>query len=139
LATGAVAVVLGGLLGGVFVWLGARLQGVDPGIGTMLRAGLNIVPTALLVLGIGAVVRAVAPRFAAAAIYGVVVWSFVIDLFASLVSGTRWLDHLSLFHYMALAPAQPTDPTTIVVTLVLAAALLSSATLLFTRRDIQAG
>jgi ABC-2 type transport system permease protein len=139
LVTGAAAVLIAGMLGGAFIWVGARLQGVDPGFGTVMRAGLNVVPTALLVLGIGAVVRTVAPRFATAAIYGVVVWSFVIDLFASLVHGTRWLDHLSLFHYMALAPAQPTDATTIVLTLGLAAALLAGAALLFTRRDVQTG
>ncbi len=89
---------------------------------SMLGAGLNVVPTALVALGIGAVVLAVAPRAAATAVYAVVVWSLVVDLSASMVDGPRWLEHLSLFHYMALAPAQDIDPTTVAITLAVGSA-----------------
>jgi ABC-2 type transport system permease protein len=54
-------------------------------LGTTVGAGLNVVPTALLVLGIGAVVLALAPRAATAAVYAVVIWSLVIYLFGSIV------------------------------------------------------
>ena len=134
---GASAVVLAGVLAGATTWLGAKSQGVDPGFGTMLRAGANVIPTALLVLGIGAVVCAVAPRAATAAVYGAVAFSFVIDLVSSLVDQTRWMERLSLFHYMALAPAQSTDTTTVAVTVTLAVVLVASATFVFTRRNVQ--
>lgn len=139
LTVAAAVVVAAGAVSGLFAWLGARLQGVDPGLGRMLGAGLNVVPTALLVLGIGAVVRAVAPRAATTAVYGVVAASFVIDLVASLVEGLRWAEHLSVFHYMALAPAEAADPAAVVVTLGLAALLLVAAMLFFSRRDLQTG
>ena len=105
----------------------------------MLGAGLNVVPTALLVLGIGAVTLAVAPRAATRVVYGVVIWSLIIDLAASMISGLDWLDRLSLFHYMALAPADDVDPATVAVTLVLAAALCISSVVLFARRDVSTG
>jgi putative exporter of polyketide antibiotics len=105
----------------------------------MVEAGLNVVPTALLVLGIGAVVLAVAPRAATRTVYGVVIWSLIVDLLSSLVSGLGWLDHLSLFHYMALAPAENPDIVTVLTTLAVAAVLGIVATILFERRDVETG
>jgi len=61
---GSVAVLAAGVIAGLFAWLGAKLQGVDPGFARMLGAGTNLVPTALVVFGIGAVVRSIAPRLA---------------------------------------------------------------------------
>jgi ABC-2 type transport system permease protein len=139
MAIATVAVVAAGVIAGISTWLGARLQGIDPGFGTMLRAGWNVVPTALLVLGLGAVVRALAPRVATGAVYGIVASSFIIDFVASLVDRLRWAEHVSLFHYMALAPAESTDTPTVIASLVMAAVLVIVATVLFTRRDLQTG
>jgi ABC-2 type transport system permease protein len=139
LALAAVAIAAAGLLGGLAAWLGARSQGVDAGLSSMIGAGLNVVPTALVVLGIGAVVLAVAPRIAGTAMYVVVIWSLLVDLLASMVSSLEWLEKASLFNYMALAPAEDVSPTTVAATLALAAALCALATALFTRRDVQLG
>jgi ABC-2 type transport system permease protein len=136
LALGVAAVVVCGFLAGLGAWLGATSQGVDLGLATMLGAGLNVVPVALVALGVGAVVLAVAPRAAAATVYAVIVWSLVIDLSASIVASLRWLDHLSLFHYIALAPAQDPDLLTLTITTVSALALGAIATVLFDRRDL---
>jgi hypothetical protein len=43
-----------------------------------------------------------------------------------------------VFHYMALAPSQAIDATTVVVTLVIAAAMCALAIAGFARRDIGA-
>jgi ABC-2 type transport system permease protein len=139
LAISAAAVVIAGVIAGLFTWFGSRVQGVDPGFSTTLRAGLNVVPTALLVLGIGAVVRALRPRAAAASMYAVVAWSFIADLLASLVDSTSWLEHLSVFHYMALAPAASIDASTVALTLLLAGVLLASSVVVFAHRDIETG
>jgi ABC-2 type transport system permease protein len=136
MAIAAVAVAVAGVVAGLSTWAGARLQGVDTGLGLTLQAGANVVPTALLVLGIGAVVRTVAPRQASAAVYGVVAWSFIADLVASLVDATRWMEHLSVFHYMALVPADAADPVSVIAMLFVAVALLAVATVLFARRDV---
>jgi ABC-2 type transport system permease protein len=137
LLVSATAVAVGGLLGGLTAGLGAKTQGIDFGFARMLGAGLNVVPTALVALGVGALALAIAPRHAASAVYAVVLWSLIVDLLSSMVSGLSGLDRVSLFHYMALAPAQAIDTVTVLVTLAVAVALCGSAAVLFGRRDLQ--
>ena len=139
LALAALAVVVAALAAGLGVWAGAETQGVPIGLDTMIGAALNVVPTALLVLGIGAVVLALAPRLASPAVYAVVIWSVLVDLLGSMISGLGGLGHLSLFDSMALAPAEDPNATTIVVTVLAAVALCVVATLLFDRRDVETG
>jgi putative exporter of polyketide antibiotics len=78
------------------------------------------------------------PRVATVVVYGVVVTSLTVDLVSSLVDGLHWLGKASVFHYMALAPSQAIDATTVVVTLVIAAAMCALAIAGFARRDIGA-
>ena len=139
LALSAGAIVSASVLAGFAGWASARSQGVDVALGPLMGAGLNMVPTALVTLGIGAVMLSVAPRAAAGTIYGVVIWSMMAYLLSSLVAGLGWIDRVSLFHYMALAPAETPDSVTVVVTLGLAAVLCTTAVVRFTRRDVRAG
>jgi putative exporter of polyketide antibiotics len=83
------------------------------------------------------VVLSVAPRVASATIYAVIVGSLVIDLFGSLVASLHWLRYVSLFHYMALAPAQAASPLTLAVSTALGVFLGAVATAMFRRRDLQ--
>jgi ABC-2 type transport system permease protein len=103
----------------------------------MLGAGLNVVPTALVVLGIGTLVLSVSSRRAALSVYAVVIWSLVVDLAASLVSSLQWLERLTLFHYVALVPARNSDPWNLVITSAIAVALCAAETAIFQRRDLQ--
>jgi ABC-2 type transport system permease protein len=137
IAVVAVTLVATGLLTGVAAWLGAKTQGVDAGLPRLAGAGLNLVPTALLVLGMGTIALALAPRAAVRVVYGIVIGSLLIDLVSSLTSGAVWLGHLSVFHYMALAPAESVDAVNVVVTLAVAASLCAGALLLFARRDLR--
>src|SRR5262249_15003320 len=98
-----------------------------------------VIPTALLVLGFGAVVLAMWPGAAGRAVYVVVVWSAIVDFVAALVSGAHWISRLSVFDYAALAPAQAVDPRTVMITLAVAAALVGVAVGLFVRRDVNTG
>jgi hypothetical protein len=61
----------------------------------------------------------------------------VINLISSRVGQARWTEHLSVFRYMARAPAEPTDTTTVAATLGVAITLAAAATLVFTQRDVQ--
>lgn len=136
LALAAVGVGAAGVLAGVGAWLGAMTQGVDAGLARTVGAGLNVIPTALLILSVGAVALALTPAIATRVVYAVVIGSLLIDLLGSMVSAIGWLERLSLFHYMALAPAQDTDPATVVVTLAAAVGLSAVATVAFARRDV---
>ncbi|MGZ4714559.1 MAG: hypothetical protein ACXVK4_16610 [Acidimicrobiia bacterium] len=136
LALTAAAVLVAGLLAGLAAWAGAASQGVDVGAFRIVGAGLNVVPTALLAMGLGAVVLAFAPRFGAAAVYGVVTWSLLVDLVGSVVPELAWSRRISIFHTMALAPARDPELTTLLVTTAIALALGVVATLVFERRDL---
>jgi ABC-2 type transport system permease protein len=137
LAAGAVAVA--GLLAGLAAWAGAASQGLHFSVASLVGTGLNTVPTALLALGIGAVVFAFAPRFAGPTVYVVVAWSLVVDILASMVTSLHWLDRLGLFHYLALAPAESVDATTVVALCAVALALAVVAVEVFARRDVSSG
>jgi len=137
LALSGAAIAAAGLLAGLGAWLGAATQGVDLRFMSVVGAGLNVIPTALVTLGVGAVLLSVTPRRAASSVYGVVLWSLFVDLVGSFVGGVSWLDRLSLFHYMALAPAEHADPRTLAMTVVVAAMLCVTATIRFGHRDVQ--
>lgn len=139
LAMAAAGIVVAGLLAGIGAWAGAATQGVGLGFAKLVGAGLNVVPTALVVLGIGAVVLALAPRAAAATVYAIVIGSLLVDLVASMVDGLSWAAQASIFHSMALAPASSPDPVTLAVTTALGVGLCAAATALFVRRDIALG
>jgi ABC-2 type transport system permease protein len=139
LAIAGVAIFLAGLLTGLGAWLGAQSQGLDLGLSTLLGAGLNVVPTALLALGLGALAFAVVPRAGAVAVYAVVAWSLIVDILASQVSGLAWIRKSSLFHSMALAPAQRVEPVSVVTRLALALALGGAAVAVFRRGDLAPG
>lgn len=130
-------IVVAALLAGVGAWIGAVTQGVHIGVATMVGASFNVVPTAFVTLGIGAVVLSVAPRQAAKVVYGVVIWSLLIDLFSSLISTLKPFVRLSLFHYMAAAPAEHPHARTLGLTLGLGLALCAGAALLFERRGVR--
>jgi ABC-2 type transport system permease protein len=136
LVLGTVSVVGIALLGGVTTWAGARSQGVRLGIGHLAVAGVNIIPAALVALGTGALLLAIAPRLAANAVYVLVAWSFVIDLMASLITAIRPMAKASIFHYVRLAPALDPDWTALAVLTALAVALAVAGVVLLERRDL---
>jgi ABC-2 type transport system permease protein len=134
----AAAAVLGaGFVAGLAVWAGAASQHLGVGLGTVLGAGLNVVPTALVVLGFGAVALAVRPGAAVPVVHGVVIGSLLLDLVASLAPSLDGLSRASLFHYMALAPAVDPTARTHLVTLGAAVVLATLAVVLYDRRDLR--
>jgi ABC-2 type transport system permease protein len=136
LIVAAVLVVLAALVVGIAAWVGASSQHAGIGLGSMVQAGLNVAPPALFVLGLGGLVFGLWPRASIAVVYGVVVWSFVAEVFASLTTSTGWLRDTSPLAHMAPAPAASPDWTAAawLVGLGLAAALVGLAA--FRRRDL---
>ena len=80
LGVAATAVVLAGVLGGISAWLGVASQHVTIRFDNLLGAGLNTVAAGLCLLGLGALAWSVTPRLASAAVYGVLAWSFLVEL-----------------------------------------------------------
>ena len=103
------ALVAGGLIAGIFAWLGAASQHSGVGFTSVLEAGLNVVPPALCILGIGALVFGLAPRATTIATYGLLVWSFLVELVGGVVGLNHFVLDTSVFHQMAAAPAVAPD------------------------------
>jgi ABC-2 type transport system permease protein len=137
LATGGAAAVA--LAAGVLAWAGAATQGADVSLSSMLGAGANCLPAALLFLGLGALAFAAAPRASSAIAYGLVGAAFVWELFGSLLDVPAWLLALSPFHDIGLVPGQAFDSTGAAVMLGIAALASVAAVLGFERRDLVEG
>ena len=132
-AGGAAAVALAA---GVLAWAGAAAQGADVALPTMIGAGANCLPVALLFLGLGALAYALVPRFGTGIGYGLVAAAFVWELLGSLLGTPEWLLAISPFHDVGLVPGQPFEAAAAAIMLAIAACAAISAVLVFERRDL---
>jgi len=133
----AAALIAAGVLTGLLTWLGAVSTGADLRLATVLAAGINLIPAGIFVLGIGTLLHGLAPRFAAVIAYGLVVWSFLVEIVGASLGASHWLLDTSLLHHLARAPAAPVrwDSAAILVAIGLAAA--ATGAIAFTRRDLK--
>jgi ABC-2 type transport system permease protein len=136
-AVSAAALAAAGVVAGLSIWVSAASIGADVSLWSLLAAGLNVVPAGIFVLGIGTLAHALAPRFASAVAYGLVAWSFLLEIVGAGLGLNRWVLDLSILHHIARAPAA--DPrwgsAAILVALGLAAAAAGAAA--FARRDLK--
>lgn len=130
-------IVLAGVAAGVCTWIGAASQHTGLSLATLFEAGVNAAVPAVCVLGAGALLLGLRPRLSVAAVYGLVAWSFIVDLLSALLTHADWLKDSSLFTHIALAPAARPDWGTdgILVLLGLAAAVIGL--IAFQRRDLE--
>jgi len=135
-AVAAALVVGGGVLTGLLTWLGASGVGADVRLATLLAAGVNAIPAGVFVLGIGTLAHGLAPRLAAPVAYGLVAWSFLVEVVGAALGASRWLLDTSLLHHLARAPAAPVrwDSAAVLAAVGLAAAAVGA--LRFARRDL---
>lgn len=102
----AIAVLLiSGMIAGVFAWLGAISQGAPVSFRTLVVAGLNLVPPALAILGVGVLMLGVRPRMASIVVYAVLAWSLLLVIAGSIGTISHWILDTSVLHQMASAPA----------------------------------
>ncbi len=136
LMVGGMAVLTAGLLGGIFAWLGAAAQHTGLRFSALVSAGLNTVPAGVCLLGIGAMAWALAPRQTSAVVYGVVAWSFLVELLAGIVGSNHWLLDTSIFHQLAPAPAESPDwvSGTVMIGIGIVLGVIGAAW--FSRRDL---
>lgn len=136
-AVSAAHVVAFGVAAGLSTWIGAAATGAGLSFGTVLAAGINVIPAAMFVLGIGTLAHGIAPRLAGPIAYGLVAWSFLVEIIGASIGASRWLLDLSILHHIARAPATPMrwDSAAILVAVGLAAAAVGA--LAFARRDLK--
>ncbi len=129
--------VLSGVGAGVFAWLGAASQHSSVGFTTLLGAGVNLVPPAIAILGIGVLAFGIRPRTTSVVVYGLLGWSFLVVIVGGIGAANHWVLDTSVFHHMASAPAVSPDweANGIMTGIGVASALVGG--LAFWRRDLQ--
>ena len=132
-----VLVLMAGVVAGSLTWLGSANQHTGVGPLKLVEAGVNSVPPAVFVLGAGALVFGLRPQLTAVAVYGIVAWSFLIQLVSALVKNADWLRDSSLFTHMALAPAVNPDWESNAIMVLIGLAAAAVGILAFQRRDIE--
>ncbi len=136
LGVGAAVVVVVGVVAGLASWAGAASQHSGVGFGDLVKAGINITPPGLFVLGVGGLLFGIAPRRAPAIAYAVVTWSFVVQLVAAVITTNRVLLGSSVFHHIAPAPAaDPNWPSALALAGIGVVAAFVGV-MVFRRRDV---
>lgn len=113
LGFGAVLVIAAGLAAGIGGWMGVASRSGDIGFGTMLQAGLNVAAPALFVLGVGTLLYGLAPRLSVPILYGLVLWSFLIEIVGSSITSNHWLLDTAVLSHLGPVPATTLDWTSI--------------------------
>ncbi|MDE3077269.1 MAG: hypothetical protein KGJ86_17780, partial [Chloroflexota bacterium] len=130
-------VVAAGVASGFFTWLGAASQHSGVALSKLLEAGLNTLAPAVFVLGAGVLAFGWRPRLCAVVAYGIVGYSFLMELLGSLTRGNDWLRDSSLFSHIALAPAAHPDWAAGAIIVGLGAAAAAAGAAAFRRRDLE--
>ena len=135
LAASTALIIIAGLAAGLSGWAGIAGQHTGLGFAELAKAGLNIIPPALFVLGVGSFAYGIWPRLAAPAAYGLVAWSFLIELLATVITN-RWLLDTSVLHHIQPVPAARPDWTSAAWLTGLGTLAALAGTGLFSRRDL---
>jgi ABC-2 type transport system permease protein len=130
-------VAVAGIVGGIGAWVGAASQHGDIRLGSLLAAGLNIIPPGLFLLGAGALAIGAWPRRTSALVYGYLTWSFLLELAGSVTPTNHWLMDTSVFFHMIPAPAANPDWTSAAILTTLGATAAVLGGLLLHRRDLK--
>jgi ABC-2 type transport system permease protein len=136
LGLSALLLLVAGLLGGVGAWVGAASQHSGLQIGSLLVAGLNVVPPSLMLLGLGALVLGAWPRRTSGIVYGYLVWSFLVEFIGGVIHTSHWLLDTSVFFHIVPAPATSPDWTSAAIVSGLGVVGAVVGTILLERRDL---
>jgi ABC-2 type transport system permease protein len=133
-----VVLLAGGVVAGAFGWAGAASQRAGVSFGALTAAGLNLVPPAITIAGIGALAFGIRPRLTSAAVYSVLAWSLLVLIIGGIGSTSHWVLDTSVFHQMGSAPS--TSPHWAADGVMVAIGVMTALVggIAFNRRDLQA-
>jgi ABC-2 type transport system permease protein len=126
-----------GVLSGLVTWVGAASQHAGVPLSKLLEAGVNAAVPGVFVLGAGVLMLGLYPRFASILSYGIVAYSFLVNLVGTVVKGNDWIRDSSLFTHIALAPATKPDWFQATVLALIGLGMAALGAVLFHRRDIE--
>ena len=136
LTCAAILLLVEGAVAGAMAWVGAATQRTGVSLGLLLQAGVNIVPAAVFVLGVGALAYGVVPRWASPITFGLVTWSILLEVVASTIRINRWVIDTSVFHHVAPVPAANPNWVSAGALMLLGVAAAAGGAEALRRRDI---
>ena len=123
-----VFLLVSGVVAALFTWLGTA---------SLLGAGVNLVPPAIVVAGFGVLAFGIRPRLTSIAVYGLLGWSLLIVIVGGIGAINHWVLDTSVFHHMASAPAVPPNWEANGSMTVVGVACALIGGFAFNRRDVQ--
>jgi len=137
LLVAAVVLLASGVVAGIFAWLGAATQNTSLGFATMLDAGVNVVPPAITILGVGVLTFGFLPRVTSIVVYALLGWSLLVVIIGGIGAINHWILDTSVFHQMASAPAVSPrwEANCVMAAIGVASAVVGGSA--FRRRDLQ--
>ncbi len=94
-----------GFLASCGAWLGSASQHSGIAFDKVLLAGINATVPALTVAGIGILTVGFLPRLTSVVTYGVIAWSFLVQMVGPVGNANHWILDTSILHHLALVPA----------------------------------
>jgi len=137
LAASAVALVAVALVAVVAAWSGTAAVGVAIAPTDALAASVNVLPVALLTLGVGTLVLGVAPRLTAALTYGLVLAAYLVDFVGGMLDLPEAALEASPFGQIAAVPAAPLEGGPLTAMLLAGVAAAAVGVAAFRRRDLR--
>jgi ABC-2 type transport system permease protein len=129
-------VTMAGVMAGVVAWLGTGHGHDGIGLSSMADGGLNTAPPAICLIGFGALAIGFVPRWTSLVLYGVLAWSFLVELVGGLGLTSHWLLDTSVLHHMRAAPALAPNWTSGVAMIAVALTAGALGIAAFGRRDL---
>jgi ABC-2 type transport system permease protein len=133
---GAVAI---SLTAGAATWLGAQAQGVNLSFASLLEAGGNCLPVALLFLGVATLAYALVPRASSGIAYGLVAIAFLWYLFGSLIGVPEWVIDATPFKHVAAMPVESFGAAAAAIMIAIGLLAAAAGVARFERRDVLGG
>jgi ABC-2 type transport system permease protein len=131
-------IILGGIIAGAAAWLGALGQNDGVSFGTYIQAGVNVIPPVLFILGVGIFTFGIKPRLTSFLTYGLIAWSFMIDMLSSGINLNHWIVDTSILNHMAFAPAASPNWSVNLIMIGIALVLSAIGIIGFLKRDLAA-
>ena len=132
-----IATFLIAIISGMVTWAVASQVGVSLDFWNFLLVSIALTGTLIFLTGLGIMLYGIAPKIAVAGMYVVILWSFIVDLIASVTTNLNdAILHSSLFHYISSSPTDTPDWKTFAWLVALGVTMAAVGVFAFTRRDI---
>jgi ABC-2 type transport system permease protein len=133
---GLAAIVVISLLIGLGAMVGTSITGEMLGPTDALRASLNLIPIAVLFVGLGMLIFGLYPPLTGPLVYVIMLATYLLTLMDGFLDLPGWLTSLSPFEYLALVPGEPADLTVSAMFLLIGIAGGVVGAIAFRRRDL---